>query len=146
MQLSRFELEVMDVIWRLGEASVREIQEALADRSPAYTTVQTIVLRLEQKGAVRRARKTGNAFGFAPAMMSIEFVGRAERAIAATAPRAAVWPLALRIVWLTIACALATRAWMLARRVTRLALADATPATDRDAAALDRARRRTDLT
>lgn len=64
--LTKFELEVMDVIWRLGEASVREIQEALAERSPAYTTVQTIVLRLEQKGAVKRARKSGNAYVFAP--------------------------------------------------------------------------------
>src|SRR5438874_7782819 len=76
MQLSRFELEVMDVIWRLGEASVREIQEALADRSPAYTTVQTIVLRLEQKGAVRRARKTGNAFVFAPVISRKSIVRR----------------------------------------------------------------------
>jgi BlaI family penicillinase repressor len=67
--LTKFETEVMSVLWRLGEASVRELQEAIdrADR-PAYTTVQTIVQRLEQKGAVRRTRKTGNAFFFEPAV------------------------------------------------------------------------------
>lgn len=68
-KLSRFELEIMDVLWRIGEASVREIRDALADaRRPAYTTVQTIVQRLEQKGAVRRTRKIGNALMFEPAV------------------------------------------------------------------------------
>jgi predicted transcriptional regulator len=67
--LSRFELEIMDVLWRLGEASVREIREALSERKrPAYTTVQTIVQRLEQKSAVRRTRKIGNALMFEPSV------------------------------------------------------------------------------
>lgn len=67
--LTKFETEVMSVLWRLGEASVREVQEAI-DRTkrPAYTTVQTIVQRLEQKGAVRRTRKAGNALFFEPAI------------------------------------------------------------------------------
>jgi predicted transcriptional regulator len=65
--LTRFELEIMDVLWRLQEASVREVCEALADKKrPAYTTVQTIVQRLEQKGAVKRTRKIGNALMFSP--------------------------------------------------------------------------------
>ena len=69
MNLTRFELEIMDVLWRLGEASVREVCDALAEKKrPAYTTVQTIVQRLEQKGAVRRTRKIGNALMFAPAV------------------------------------------------------------------------------
>lgn len=69
MNLTRFELEIMDVLWRLEEASVREVCEALAEkRRPAYTTVQTIVQRLEQKGAVKRTRKIGNALMFAPAV------------------------------------------------------------------------------
>lgn len=69
MNLTRFELEIMDVLWRLGEASVREVREALSEvKRPAYTTVQTIVQRLEQKGAVRRTRKIGNALMFEPAV------------------------------------------------------------------------------
>jgi predicted transcriptional regulator len=64
-RLTRFELEIMELLWPLGEASVREIQEAIPEKSrPAYTTVQTIVQRLEQKGAVRRTRKVGNALMF----------------------------------------------------------------------------------
>jgi BlaI family penicillinase repressor len=67
IRLTRFELEIMDLLWRLGEASVREVQEAIPENSrPAYTTVQTIVQRLEQKAAVRRTRKIGNALMFAP--------------------------------------------------------------------------------
>jgi predicted transcriptional regulator len=66
-KLTRFELEIMDFLWQLEEASVREIQEAIPEKSrPAYTTVQTIVQRLEAKGAVRRTRKIGNALMFEP--------------------------------------------------------------------------------
>ena len=65
--LTKFELEIMRVLWDLERASVREIQEKLSDkRRPAYTTVQTIVGRLEEKGAVRRLRKIGNALIFEP--------------------------------------------------------------------------------
>jgi BlaI family transcriptional regulator, penicillinase repressor len=67
--LTRFELEVMDHLWRLGRASVRELLEALpARRRPAYTTVQTIVRRLEEKGAARQVRKIGNAHIYEPAV------------------------------------------------------------------------------
>jgi len=67
--LTKFELEIMDVLWKLREASVREVCEALAEKKrPAYTTVQTIVQRLEQKGAVRRSRKIGNALMFEPSI------------------------------------------------------------------------------
>lgn len=67
VRLSRFELEIMQILWELGESSVREVQEAVQERKrPAYTTVQTIFARLEEKGAVRRTRKIGNAFLFEP--------------------------------------------------------------------------------
>jgi len=66
-RLTRFELEVMHALWDIGAASVREIQEQLPEkRRPAYTTVQTIVRRLEEKGAVRRVKKIGNALIFEP--------------------------------------------------------------------------------
>jgi len=63
--LTRLELQIMDVLWNAGPASVREIQETLPEASrPAYTTVQTIVGRLEGKKAVRRVKKIGNAYIF----------------------------------------------------------------------------------
>ena len=67
IKLTPFELEIMSVLWELGKGSVREILELLPEtRRPAYTTVQTIVYRLEEKGALRRARKIGNAHIFEP--------------------------------------------------------------------------------
>lgn len=67
VKLTKFELEVMEALWALGSGSVREIRERLpARKRPAYTTVQTIVYRLEEKGALRRARKVGNAHVFEP--------------------------------------------------------------------------------
>jgi len=66
-KLTRFELEIMQSLWELGSASVREIQEQLpAKKRPAYTTVQTMIYRLEEKGAVRRVKKIGNAHVFEP--------------------------------------------------------------------------------
>ena len=68
-KLTKIELRVMDAMWRLGPASVREIQEALpAKHRPAYTTVQTMVYRLEGKGAVKRVKKIGNAHVFEAAI------------------------------------------------------------------------------
>ena len=64
--LTRLEHRIMDVIWDVsGPISIRQIQERFPDRSrPAYSTVQTIVYRLEAKKAVRRVRKIGNAHVF----------------------------------------------------------------------------------
>lgn len=65
VKLTRLELEVMGAVWALGSGSVREIQEHLPEQKrPAYTTVQTIIYRLEEKGAVRRVKKIGNAHIF----------------------------------------------------------------------------------
>jgi BlaI family transcriptional regulator, penicillinase repressor len=67
IKLTKFEMEMMDALWQLGSGSVREIQEQLPlKKRPAYTTVQTIIRRLEEKGAVRRVKKIGNAFIFEP--------------------------------------------------------------------------------
>lgn len=67
VNLTKFELEIMEILWNLGEASIREVQEKILERKrPAYTTVQTIFARLEEKDAVRRTRKIGNAFLFEP--------------------------------------------------------------------------------
>src|SRR5580765_4348225 len=55
----------MEALWDHGASSVREIQERFPERDrPAYTTVQTMVYRLETKKAVRRVRKIGNAHIF----------------------------------------------------------------------------------
>lgn len=64
-KLSKLELRIMEALWNRGALSIREIQEAFPERSrPAYTTIQTTVYRLEDKKALRRVKKIGNAHIF----------------------------------------------------------------------------------
>jgi BlaI family penicillinase repressor len=64
-KLSKLELKIMEALWTKGPSAVREIQESFPTKSrPAYTTVQTMVYRLEAKNAVKRTRKIGNAHIF----------------------------------------------------------------------------------
>jgi len=60
--LTRPELQIMEALWTRGASSIREIHEALPDKGrPAFTTVQTVVYRLEKKGALRRIKRISNA-------------------------------------------------------------------------------------
>ena len=73
-RLSRAETRILEQFWKLGMSSVREILESLPeDERVAYTTVQTLVYRLEQKGAVRRVKRIGNAQLFEPAIDHKQF-------------------------------------------------------------------------
>ena len=68
-RLTRPELRILDALWTHGTLSIREIQESLPARDrPAYTTVQTMVYRLEAKKAIRRVKKIGNAHIFEAAI------------------------------------------------------------------------------
>lgn len=68
-KLSKLEMRIMETLWNTGEASIREIQEAFPeDERPAYTTIQTMVYRLEAKKAVRRTKKVGNFHVFEAAV------------------------------------------------------------------------------
>ncbi|MHB8815758.1 MAG: BlaI/MecI/CopY family transcriptional regulator [Steroidobacteraceae bacterium] len=64
-RLSKLELRIMEALWTQGSSSIREIQQSFAEKGrPAYTTVQTMVYRLEAKKVVRRAKKISNAHIF----------------------------------------------------------------------------------
>lgn len=64
-KLTKLELQIMEAFWTHGPSCVREVQESFPEASrPAYTTVQTVIYRLEAKKAVRRTRKIGNAHIF----------------------------------------------------------------------------------
>jgi BlaI family transcriptional regulator, penicillinase repressor len=72
--LSRAETRILEQFWKLGTSSVREILESLPEEERvAYTTVQTLVHRLERKGAVRRVKRIGNAQLFEPAIDQKQF-------------------------------------------------------------------------
>src|ERR1700691_3884909 len=66
LDLAPLELDCMNMLWPMGEGTVREIRDALAPRRPrAYTTIMTIMDRLARKGVVER-RKTGRAYIYRP--------------------------------------------------------------------------------
>jgi predicted transcriptional regulator len=61
-RLSRLELQIMETLWSRGVCSIRELQEAFPEKSrPAFTTVQTMVYRLEVKKALRCVKRIGKA-------------------------------------------------------------------------------------
>lgn len=68
-KLSKLELTVMEALWTKGPCSIREIHETFPARTrPTYSTVQTMVYRLEAKKALRRVKKISNAFIFEAAV------------------------------------------------------------------------------
>jgi BlaI family penicillinase repressor len=73
-RFSRAEIRILEQYWKLGTCAVREILDSLpVEERVAYTTVQTLVYRLEQKGALRKVKKIGNAQLFEPAIDRSEF-------------------------------------------------------------------------
>lgn len=79
-RLSKAETRILEQYWKLGTASVREILESLPeDERVAYTTVQTLVYRLEEKGALQKVKKIGNAQLFQPALDQSQYRSRLVR-------------------------------------------------------------------
>ncbi len=61
-KLSEPQLEIMKVVWRLGEATVRDVYEDLRLQRPiAYTTVMTMMKNMEARGHLKK-RSEGRAF------------------------------------------------------------------------------------
>lgn len=76
-KLTKIELQIMDALWKHGRLPIREIQESFPEANrPAYTTIQTTVYRMEEKGALRRVKKIGNAHIFEPAVSREAASGR----------------------------------------------------------------------
>ena len=71
--LTETELELMTILWKLGEGSVAEVIEELPhDRELAYTSVSTILRILEQK-KILSTRKEGRGHIYIPAMDKSEY-------------------------------------------------------------------------
>jgi predicted transcriptional regulator len=61
-KLTKLEMQVLEALWQKGACSVREIQETFPEPGrPAYTTVQTVVYRLERKKALHCVKRISNA-------------------------------------------------------------------------------------
>ncbi|HLK70057.1 MAG TPA: BlaI/MecI/CopY family transcriptional regulator [Bryobacteraceae bacterium] len=76
-RLTKLELQVLEALWQKGACSVREIQETFPEPTrPAYTTVQTVVYRLERKQALRCIKRISNANIFEAAISRKDAQGR----------------------------------------------------------------------
>jgi BlaI family transcriptional regulator, penicillinase repressor len=76
-RLTPLELQIMETLWTQGASSIRELQEAFSEKDrPAFTTVQTMVSRLEAKGAVRLVKRVGKANIFEAAVTRKRAQGR----------------------------------------------------------------------
>ncbi|MBI3866651.1 MAG: BlaI/MecI/CopY family transcriptional regulator [Planctomycetia bacterium] len=75
-QLSETHLEIMNLVWRAGEATVGEVWKALtARRKVARNTVLTLMERLEKKGWLKR-RVDGHAYRYSAAVGREATLGR----------------------------------------------------------------------
>jgi BlaI family penicillinase repressor len=64
-QLTRLELQIMEVLWRIGAGTVQEVQNSISGESLAYTTVQTMLNILHRKRRVKR-KLVGKAYTYSP--------------------------------------------------------------------------------
>jgi BlaI family transcriptional regulator, penicillinase repressor len=74
--LHELEAEVMEEVWRQGSATVRDVLVALnarEERQRAYTTIMTIMARLERKGVLER-HKEGKGFVYTPSASRDEYL------------------------------------------------------------------------
>ena len=73
------QIEVMRAVWRLERATVDEVRRALPSRQRgAYTTVQTVLNRLTDRGLLRRQRE-GKRFHYKPRVSEADYYSRSLR-------------------------------------------------------------------
>ena len=65
--LSRFEMQCLRLLWKLGQGTVRDLHDLL-EGAPSYSTVRKIVERLEEKKAIARVRLDGKAWIYRPSV------------------------------------------------------------------------------
>jgi predicted transcriptional regulator len=70
-RLGDLQLRIMQVLWNAGEAGVGEVQEALSGEHLAYTTVATMLRKMEERGLVRH-REEGRRFIYQAAISADE--------------------------------------------------------------------------
>jgi len=73
------QLQIMSVVWELGEASVEEVRSGLPRRSRgAYTTVQTVLNRLVERGLLKRSKR-GRQMLYVPRVSEAEYLSQSIR-------------------------------------------------------------------
>lgn len=75
--LTPLELQIMQVIWKIGTANVAAVQQGL-EQNLAYTTVQTMLNILHRKGKLKRKLR-GRAYEYSPTVSEAKASGHAVR-------------------------------------------------------------------
>lgn len=81
--LHELESEAMEEMWRLGEGTVRDVLEALNQRAKkprAYTTVMTVMARLDRKGLLTRRLRDAKTYVYTPVLSRDEYLEARARA------------------------------------------------------------------
>ena len=72
--LTETELELMQIIWKTGESTVKEVKASLPiNRDLAYTSVSTIMRILEKKGVLKSKKGNGNSYIYTPELTKEEY-------------------------------------------------------------------------
>lgn len=80
--LGELEAEIMEIIWRLNSASVRQVlNELRKKRGVAYTTVMTVMSRLAKKGILRRKLTTTGAYYYTPVWDKSNFLALTSKKV-----------------------------------------------------------------
>ena len=78
--LGTLERAVMEVMWRKGEATVRDVLGAVGRKNGlAYTTIMTVMARLTEKGILQRTASAGGSFVYRPRVSRDAFYAAASR-------------------------------------------------------------------
>lgn len=79
------QVQIMSALWRIDEGTVEQVRSALPSRyRGAYTTVQTVLNRLAERGLLSRTRE-GQAMVYAPKVSEAEYLSRSIERTLATA-------------------------------------------------------------
>jgi len=97
--VSDTELEILKVLWDLGEGTVRDVLDHLNAQGKewAYTTAQTLIGRLQEKGFVE-SEKEGRAYVFRPAVSRDDLLGQSLEELAERVCDGSTVPLVLHLV------------------------------------------------
>lgn len=93
------ELEILKALWTLEEGTVRDVLSELSPqgRDWAYTTAQTLLNRLQEKGCVE-SEKRGRAFVFRPVFSRDELLGQSLDDLASRVCDGKALPLLMNLV------------------------------------------------
>lgn len=97
--VSDTELEILKVLWDLGEGTVRDVLDHLNAHGKewAYTTAQTLIGRLQEKGFVE-SEKEGRAYLFRPTVSRDDLLGQSLEELAERVCDGSTVPLLLHLV------------------------------------------------